>query len=316
MKNARLPEFAYKSSLDESLIKVLDPLRKDHALVHVPFFANTFPLAFHYWQCTQDENGNGMPVKLVRWGEEEQLVRARKLEEQPTVFYSSEAVCEQLKKTDLAGEIDHIPLWTYKPRLIFAEYGIKLREIDGELPKGASGLANFGDLAKRLIGTFDPIEVFTEIEDVAIAIVAQYFPDNKKECPIITANNCCSLDERHLRGTTIRLYVYGAPMAMYFSRKKRFLGFEVSETGKAAGVKTAALIHSADASTRASVATALKSYHVALLDACAEPKTTASSFRAIQYYYNRFARVMQHRSSFPTGVEYARSIVDHQERIV
>jgi hypothetical protein len=166
---------------------------------------------------------------------------------------------------------------------------------------------------------FEFFEVFTEIPDQANALFEQLFDgfnfQLEKHYQIIeTSNIRWLLDETHLTQNTLRLFLYGAPLTSYFERKQqRFIPFNVNVDGAQQSFETVVAIMG-HLTARKAIRDAIYSYHKLLYEAAKEEeKTDQQSFRAIQYYYNRVARLLQHRSSFPSSQEFAKCLADHHQ---
>src|SRR5579862_9294836 len=104
-------------------MKILSPLEEAGAQIHVPFFANTFPLAFHYWQMLLASKAKDWQkkIQLLEWGHEKNIIGAHRDEDgPPRVFYGTGEIHERLSPAE-RRRVSEIPLWTYRPKLIFAE---------------------------------------------------------------------------------------------------------------------------------------------------------------------------------------------------
>jgi hypothetical protein len=121
--------------------------------------------------------------------------------------------------------------------------------------------------------------------------------------------------EEHLRSNTLRLFLYGAPLTSYLRRKRqRYIPFKVETLeGAEASFRTVMVITGATKKVRAIIRRAVARYHNHLYSAAGVEQENQHNFRAVQYNYNRVARLLQHRSSFLSSFDYAECLSVHHK---
>ncbi|GMV20764.1 MAG: hypothetical protein AMXMBFR57_07130 [Acidimicrobiia bacterium] len=283
------------SPLDESLAETLRPLVQVEAKVEVPFFANTFPLAFHYW-CSWRLAGRAgvVPVRFIDWTEP-WFRSASKL----TVGYVSESNATEMPRT---------PVTTYLPRWVFAEFSPAAVALRGKSDK-------FRDIVGLLVGQ-RRVEVYSDIPEQAKSVCesileGRTFSLMEPDCPGI-------FDVPQTVDRTVRLFMYGGPLSTYFLRKhKWYVPFALdSPADMAASVagkfKTLAALARTEGHETEVLTKTLASYHQQLYSAA---KDTGEHWqlRSAQEFYNRASIVRQHRSSFLSPEEFARCLSDHHQ---
>jgi len=310
---------AFRSKLDDELIVTLAPLLIHKAVVCFPFFANTFPLVFHYFCLLRSANISAnltdRRIKLISWGDERRLIKYKR-SQTPLVVYSTE------KDIGNAEGITKVHVTKFLPKYIFSEFNLRLwnashRTIEADETTQPDIRKVVAALHKE--NSFEYFEVFTEIPAQAKALAGELFESlDLKEG---THYNVFDLtkatrffDESHLLKKTLRLFLYGAPLTRYFLRKKqRYIPFEVTINGAEDSFETVVAVKG-NPSVREAISNAICIYHRTLYDAAKKEKEREQqSFRAVQYHYNRVARLLQHRSSFPSSLEYAKCLADHHQ---
>ena len=305
---------AFRSELDKELIEKLFPLQKHGATVYFPFFANTFPLAFHYSCLLADNEARDQidqRIKLISWGDERRFVK-RKIPRSPLVFYST------LKTIGKATNLTPVLVTDFLPCLVFSEFNLKVWAVSNPPEEGGeSPKANLKDIVKVLVQekTFDNFEVFTEIPEQAKALFKELFGELNLKYDIVETTSAKWLfDETHLCQNTLRLFLYGAPLTNYLSHKRqRFIPFKVRLDGARESFLTVIAVKGADKARKA-IAKAMEEYHCRLYKAAQEEtENDRQAFRTVQYHYNRVARLLQHRSSFLSSQEYAKCLAEHHQ---
>ena len=307
---------------DDAAIDAVD-LRGMGIQLYYPFFANTFPLAFHCAQAmneTKGGRGANCRIMLAPWGDDQKILDGQDEAGPPVVFYTTLRRISELRAqpNTILRKVD---LWRYKPRWIFAEFSLALlREVRKlfHTETGIPGPAEFTAIVPALARLFERVEVFTEVPELASSILETLSPQLVERCDFLSPEKSMLFDEKHLVGCVARLFIYGAPISSYLKRKGgRYIAFRV---GDAPFLKdnedllTVIAVQAQQESDVDKVCKLLGSYH-SKLDRWArqEAREEKDSFRALQYHYNRLARLLQHRSSFGSSWEYARCLTEHQE---
>jgi hypothetical protein len=310
---------AFRSELDKELIRRLSPLRTHEAVVHFPFFANTFPLAFHYFCRLKDggatEDQINRKIKLILWGDERHLIEDKE-QQLPLIVYSTTSAIENIRY------LDKVHVTNFLPKLVFSEFNLRAWNASGLAKKHHEpAQKQFKDVMAAFVNedAFEFYEVFTEIPDQAKALFEQLFKglnlELGKDYDVIGTKDAKWLfDETHLERNTLRLFLYGAPLTSYFDRKRqRYIPFNVKLDGAKKSFETVVAIKGNPAERKA-IHKAIDDYHTLLYEAANEEREAdRQSFRAVQFHYNRVARLLQHRSSFPSSQEYAKCLADHHQ---
>lgn len=310
----------FRSELDKTLCNDLAPLIEHGVEIRVPFFANTFPLAFHYASILESNRGTSRQlnhrIKFISWAKETSQFRRSK--GPPLVYYSTEDKAPTDEQTDTVCVTD------FQPRWIFSEFNLTIWAERTRLAKNLgmpseSTEIEFGQISHTLKDVHF-FEVFTEIPTQAKAL----FPLILKGCkqhlePSYLepqkAHSILPMGD-HLRNNTLRFFLYGAPLTSYFLRKRqRYIPFKVDKLNSAeSSFRTVVVVRGGDENKRKQIIAALGRYHSNLYKtANAELKDDRLNFRAVQYNYNRIARLLQHRSSFPSSIDYAKCLDAHHK---
>jgi hypothetical protein len=312
----------FTSDVDEKLIKLLAPLRKHKAVLHFPFFANTFPLAFHYSKSLKRARlaeDVDKRVQLISWANEDALPKRGAPE--PHIFFSSRIAAERYATSATASTVVYEKITTFKPCWVFAEFNLRVFaerakkiERDGVNPGSTIDLKEFvNDKKCRL--KFDHVEIFTEIPEQADVLFENVFSGVNMGRTVITSSAATLLDDTHLRKNSLRLFLYGAPLTAYLLRKKQhYIPFNVGLNGVKDVFETVIVVEGVNVEIVAEISTAVKKYHDVLYDSAARALPfNDDAFRAVQYHYNRAARQLQHRSSFLSAREYAQCLHEHHQ---
>lgn len=288
--------------LDKRLVDTLRPIVEQGVTLRFPFFANTFPLAFHLMlACGSDRlnaDSSKVTIKLSAWGTP--ISELMKEETGPAVFYATKAAA---KSHHDSGQLTAVPVCLYQPRALFLQQSPHALAVS---EKYSGKLTGYNVLSELLDGR-QHIDVFSDIVTQARAIIDKLCVNN--QCTVHYADAINEVILGPPFSQSLRLYLYGGPLTAYLRRKRgRFLPF----TLPAPLIKEA----SADFETcicvsppNTDVALALQRYHEELFRAAS--KYSNDDFWNVCDAYNRVAHTHQHRSSFLSAAEYARCLHEH-----
>lgn len=311
----------YLAEWENRAIECLQPLAVCRSTVCFPFFANTLPLAFHYQLACQRAGAEVASIderiQLYEWGQQRGILQKHLETDQssPLVCYASAVEIQDL------ATVLRVDLGTYTPGSVFTDMRLALWRKRLALTEngGHPELIEFSQIAPFIAESCAHVEVFSDITPQAKALLEQPFNVGVGRGPVVhfVGDGMASLfDDRHVSGQSVRVFLYGGPMTLYMRRKRtRYIPFAISAQHLGAQFQTVVAISAKDDARRA-IHDAVERYHTLLGDAAATelnaPNSEVAGFRAIQYYYNRLARMLAHRSSFPSSLEYARCIVEHK----
>ena len=303
---------------DDAQVKLLASLAHAGAVCHIPFFANTLPLGYHYLRSVQEMAGTGrlqwhdwkepVPVNLDSIG-------------QPHVFYAAEKSLKDLlpkvAEKDLAHQSSFVT--QYVPRRFFMEYTIGLDHACAQSQPAAAQPRDQGmnaALIEELNRHIDCLEILTDIPDQA-NLVELLMRDKgfDKSIEIRTIRDelqAIALDEPSVR--VLRLYFYGGPITSALGRRPReFLAFELGsfDNREKELFKTYICVVSFREDKRVKdFCEQLERYHQELFR-CAEEEP--KQLRNVWWTYNRCADLLQHNSQFPTVEDFALCLIEHHK---
>lgn len=312
----------YLSTWDKDAIELLKPLAAKRATVHFPFFANTLPLAFHYRHALLNARIKATEckplVQLYEWGQQ-LMIFERAPSDSLTVCYGSWKEVRSLKRRGYKLRI--VEIETYRPQFVFSEMNLILWDLREKLVTNQDDPAQvpFVEVMPSLPKLFPHIEIFTDILPQAIALLKPIFAKSMRSggtysflCP---SDSTSLFDDTHIKTPALRLFFYGAPMTHYFLQKDaRYIPFQIDPLRRSHSAFRTVVAITGDQVAATEVQETLRRYHKLLFVAAraeADHKV-AGSFRALQHYYNRFARLLAHRSSFSSSVAYAACVHQHK----
>ena len=303
---------------DEEQKALLKPLKEAGALVHFPFFANTFPLGYHYYGLSP------LGVVLQNWAQEAipSAVRLfkKKALTRPHVFYATQESTYKFKER-LKGNalylFDSVFFTEYIPRFFFfhTTRHIYLRGLikhhcsDGQLTV---------DFINELKNKFDLIEIFTDIPKQAKLLRTHLIKMGVKEnstSVIETWQDIFTFPDSEKK--VLRIYFYAAPVsAALRKRDNEFTSLDFPQQTDKSELIThiCAIVPKTErdiATTRRALTNIIRNldkYHHNLLLAASE---SSMKLRDIWWTYNRYALSNQHNSLFAGPQEYADCLRDH-----
>jgi hypothetical protein len=150
---------AFRSELDKQLIKTLVPLDDHQAVLHFPFFANTFPLAFHYACLLREKAASNLidnRIELVAWDV------APRLKKKKTIIWYSGRETPEIKKANVV----YADVTIFQPRWVFSEFNLRVwaerkrvLEPSADCPEPAAH-AEFNDVAEALNENFKYFDLY------------------------------------------------------------------------------------------------------------------------------------------------------------
>jgi hypothetical protein len=299
-------ENGWITAWDKTLVDILSPMARSPSKLQLLFFANTFPLAYHYAFALRLHNKK--PKDFIRFG-------AWKQEDDVEIYYSNVRIA--------APGREFVPITTFKPKWAFVPLTLGISRIWKGLaaPQGEArrGGATAWSLMECLHGAkrvgFNCVRIYAELQDLGEYLkrlmASSPFPD-----PIIydaQGSNGASMlpifDCGTPQSNVLRLFIYGGSLSSYLRRKEaRYVALSLPEERDANGMmKTYVACPLAWADV-------LEEYHTALYEAAVDyPKEEAECppFFTVYRGYNDVAWLLQHRSSFNNADEFARCLHDH-----
>jgi hypothetical protein len=276
------------------------------------FFANTFPLAYHYWwalkQAGKDDPGHFIsfasgfaPPAASEWG------------------YTTRSFAESTNRP-------FVPVTRFQPKWVFAERSIWTREIYQSVvpnppPQGTVSLGRFLKAVLNDAPNLDLVTVYAEIPNLGRYVqrcVDGALPgcDVKIFCLADGPGEFCMppvpiFQQRQCR-TVLRLFVYGGPLSSYLRRKSnRYLPLDVDDDAVGTdgeGMETV-LVHDRDVD--AEEMQQLVEYHRTLVQERHDTPRECPPFFSIYRAFNELAWLVQSRASFQDAGEYHDCILMH-----
>ena len=314
---------SYLSEWETQAIEKLKPLVESETRLYFPFFANTLPLAFHYKHALSTLGvEDPSRIELVEWGRQGDILTRPVV---PTVCYASlDEVSRLRRQFSSKDDFTWIEIGKYTPRYVFAQIHLLLLK-QRNLLSEERNLTNpkeipFKDIAPFIRRWFDVVEVFTDIGEQAEALLEPMLAHDSERHNVhllFLRRESISrvFDDTHWKKKYLRIFLFGAPLTWYLENKSsRYIAFQIEpERVSERKFRTVVAVQGAGAWTKI-VCTAVETYHKLLFEAADQEATGQYGFRALQYYYNRLARLIGHRSYFSSSQEYARCIREHQIR--
>jgi hypothetical protein len=303
---------------DAQFIECLAPIAASRAKIYYPFFANTFPLAYHYHKtllsstvANHTASDTARRIIQLPWSTPVRTIIGQHNEtnsDLPAVFYATLADAKTLQKTDYKHTVPfkHCVVWLYRPRYIFVELTPHTWDVSREHKTFSRAVLH------DLMAGRNTIDVHTDIPSQALALLRQLDATDTYNVPLFpsaTADTADVLTDAPPPGSTLRLYLYGGPLTAYLKRKTdRFIDFRVPDTltdKQSDDFTTCICVAGHNGLLRG-----LKAYHT-LLSNTAHTTDQDDLFWPLCNAYNRLARVTQHRSSFPTASAFAACLREH-----
>ena len=324
---------------DEERIKQLQRLKNARAVLHFPFFANTFSLACHYARLVDDAPDAKTRILEHDWKKPMPELSIDAL----NVFYATQkAVLDDPDK-----DIKYAVVSQYRPRLIFAEYRPFLyAEVIAERDGRILDLDKDDDLGKDLDPdqadwkrrqTFteaflaiakdlniERFELFTDVPDQAALIEKLIKEKSSPNIPTkVVAQPVEGLERYGPEERILRLHFFGAPASTRMMRDPfRYIPFLIED----------GLFHN-DKTMLTCVCVAdkrkppdkdvevpeiihdLEDYHRSIFSTAQaakdKQKQKALEFHEVWLAYNRLAESKQHSTVFKSPEEFAACLRTH-----
>jgi len=291
------------SQLDNELIQILRPVVSAQCHLYYPFFANTFPLAFHLMCANRtDSNGFRASITEVPWTKEpEELLSLDKADgEGPAICYATEEDCERLNH-DLTS-ITWV--WDYQPKYMFVD-----RSLNASAVLRTEGRSVSRVMLDKLLDHRKHFDLYTDIPEQATAICrAIGVPHGQQELHVAGVSASDRLDGPP-PADCIRLYLYGGPLTAFLNGQPN--KYEPVEIPKhlTVAVRSAFRTNVCISTKHDQVHDALKSYHERILKSAIQAKY--DEFWAVQTAYNRYAEAQQLPAVFRSTVDYVDCFTRH-----
>lgn len=300
---------------DDMMIELLSPIAAEAPpKLQMLFFANTFPLAYHYAIALKRAGAIEQPRDYIvsgKWGESE---------EPNQIFYTN--------KGDKEG-ISHVPVTLFRPQYAFVPLTLATSQIwnnllhDEDIKKRTPpipSISEFLDKAKNKY-KYNKVVIYAEIEDLG-NYLNNMIKDKCAESNIIVKQNQADRIVLPVLGfdepvpNMLRVFIYGGSLSSYLLRKKDrylclMLGNGINENNK---MKTYV-------SCPSKYSDILNNYHLKLYQAANELKNNGNNknecppFFSVYRSYNEMAWLLQHRSSFKDAHEFAECLCEHHEKM-
>lgn len=299
------------SAWDERMIGYLDEIAgvKSPPPMQLLFFANTFPLIYHYGLALKRRGKD--PNKYIHAGWLNEDVKAPN-----TIRYTN-------KNNSEANNVTPVtifnPKWAFVP-LSLATNRIWQQSRNEDPTSPIPKVRRFLEVAKS--SEYNSLWVYAELEDLGLylrSLTDKIFPcQSAFYCQGPDGNTRLpAFETTHPDKHFLRLFIFGGPLSTYFrSKASRYL--PLSLDGVAPTKKMQLYV-----SGPSDYLLALQSYHsalyadsLAITKAKATPSENPSAvncppFFSVYRSYNEMAWLLQHRSSFKDAFEFAGCIADH-----
>jgi len=328
------PKLNPPTEWDKKLINALLPLAKAGWIHHTVFFANTFPLGFHYaWALKQAGKENQIKecLKISGW-------KPSSIEDENKAFYYD--VREDSKRGVF------IPVTIFQPKYVFIQRTLATtclaEDVIKEIKARPIKKKKIGDVKKSFVKNnpplplksflqkakdFDTVEIYAEIDVLGEYLRSKITSEiTDKTCRVYHAESGerLPLIEPFARGnSTLRLFIYGGSLTTYLKRKKNHYITTEVDSGKNSDEKKLATGIRLVGTANATIKKAIRTYHKLLYDA-ADPKRNKNlnnamncpPFYSVCRAYNTTAWLNQHRSTFKEPSEYAVCLEEHHKKYV
>lgn len=318
----------------------LKPLAQAGAVVHFAFFANTFPLGYHYFKVVRDQREQSKKMGLPDALKDLELVRIHDWSDPtphfapdlPNVFYATAETIESIEKDPqefgLVEPPAKSPFTYYNPLFVFLKYSTSLAGVDAkarlEYRKSSAIIDSSQDtcpelsqVLPRFIRHYEVIEIFTDIPEQAkllVALLEQRGVDREKTFTIFNWNGCLNFPLPQKK--VLKMLFYGAPVASALRQDPlRFICFGLAlppnlPPGDRKKLETYVCVTAKDHSQAEDFASKLKAYHQSLFELA---ENDPEGLVNVWWAYNRYAELRQHNSQFANAKAYASCLRDHHK---
>ncbi len=294
---------------DRKLIECIIPLAEDGFIHYSVFFANTFPLGFHYaWALDAAKKNVSKNLHLSSW--------ERKLGD------SKEKAFFWATKEKKDKNPNFVELTAFQPRYVFVQKTLATSSIFEKIRLNQSPeeskFIEFIDIAKQYFTAFEiyaeTSELGNYLESKMVTLkdrINKYDPEPGRKLPLIDS----FIKSNH---STLKFFIYGGPLSAYLKHKtKDYISFDMGlltfEEAENLNLVTGVVIVGGLPRHRL----AIETYHEILFSSAksgSRKQGTLNDFPAfysVYRAYNDMARLLQHRSWFRQPFEYATCIEEH-----
>ncbi|ESS72050.1 hypothetical protein MGMO_74c00020 [Methyloglobulus morosus KoM1] len=310
------------SDFDNKQIDLLKEFAERKVVLHFPFFANTFSIAFHYMIALQQDGVNITDLDNYvyehDWDEPIPVLK----EGNANVFFATlDAINKKKKEIETKWDFDCRPISHYSQQYIFAEYRPHIAS--GFKPK--QDKKKFSDELVKVANQcgVNRIEIFTDIPTQADVIQNELidwgFIGKKKEIKIIKKPIDAIL-YYEASSKVLRLFYYGAPTTSRMLRENFFyipykLTHPETEYQDPTMITCICYVYLKTDQTTGKTKlnfNNLFNYHNNIFNA-AEKESRHVDFLNILWAYNRYAERKQHSATFEDTKAFTRCLKEHHQ---
>ncbi len=293
---------------DRKLIALLSPIASRAPKLRFHFFANTFPLAYHYWWALREAGKR--PEDSLEFATGFNPPRAREW---------GYATLETARR----NRRECVPVTRFKPRFVFAERTLWTWHVQQLLRNREVRitLRSFIEEVKRVSPSLNLVLIYAELSDLG-RIVQKYVNalvgDTGLDVKVFSVAHSGSLflappvpvAHREPFRTVLRLFVYGGPLSTYLQRKdNRYLPLALDEGFSADADPTMEVALVLDKGATDDDKQCLARYHKELLRAASAGSCAA--FSSVYRAFNEMAWLVQSRASFQSADEFRECVKAH-----
>jgi len=298
---------------DRDMVELLSSLasREEPPKLRYHFFANTFPLAYHYaWALIAAErepeefieySPGFAPPEPAQWG------------------YSTESDAS-------ASNRNCIQVSLFRPRWAFVERTLWTHRLASKIGGEESTSLSFSRFLEAIVdfNAYEHVTVYAEIPQLGtylqgisasmlnagpkLDIYSGSASDKTGKLLLVPYAQC------HQVHSSIRLFIYGGPLSTYLLRKtNRYLALSLDprDTGKI-NLELLRTVLILPNELTAAEKENLDKYHQRLYGKLPANPQQCSPFSAVYRAFNEVAWLLQSRASFRDAEEFSRCIVTHQ----
>lgn len=299
---------------DQAQQDLLQPLLDANVKLYFPFFANTFPIGFHYFQLLEKVSIASIKQHLDFhfWASG---IPERKSGE-TTAFYTTEnSLSKEIKELKSGGKngtfIYKIPITLYQPKWIFTQYSSFIQRYGENQGDKWSFCDRF---VSAIDGEYEKFELFTDIPQQAEFIKTRFknWGVNQEKVEIIGSLDSILNVAHKVSLKVLRLYFCGAPAtSMMLRNRARFIGLKLPENlfDGFPDMKTYfVIISDKELDNSDEVIDNVRNYHRDLFESA---KKKHHALINILWAFNQFTQVNQLNYEFPDSESYANCLTQH-----
>jgi hypothetical protein len=315
---AQIEEQSWLTAWDEKMIAILDPMAAHEKPPHLQlfFFANTFPLAYHY-AIALSRHGRTSPQEHIQLGEWEKS--------EPDVDPVN-GMRYTIKPITSNG-ITPVPVTVFQPRWAFVPFTLgtsriwnSVRSVPTDAKEKLPPVKPLLDFLKAAKSEgFDHLWIYAELE-----VLGRYlqsltgstrFASTKLFHTQVVDGRCAlpCIQRPSSHQNVLRMFIYGGSLSSYLLCKTtRYLALKLPDEEAQNGSMATYI------SCPSKWQTVLKAYHSALYESAVNfprESSTCLPFFTVYRGYNEMAWLLQHRSSFKDSDDFARCLRHHHMAI-